>query len=188
MCETGAKDGCAAYNTLVRKGSYDGPRLAGCWAHSRRRFYKLHAAGDSGVATTTVERMADLWGPEADIGGKTPEARAAARQAVLTPIAAELISPWQKILPRISGTSKPAEVLRYTNTRRDIFERFLTDGLIELDSIIPSRQIASQSPACNGTNAPSGHKPSPGKTACSRDMMAVAGHGPASQRFCKPAR
>jgi hypothetical protein len=36
-------DGYAAYNKLVRKGSNDGPRLAGCWAHSRRRFYELHS-------------------------------------------------------------------------------------------------------------------------------------------------
>ncbi|AOZ71177.1 transposase (plasmid) [Rhodobacter xanthinilyticus] len=45
-------DGYAAYNQLVRKdGGNAGPRLSGCWAHSRRRFYELHAAGDSQVAT-----------------------------------------------------------------------------------------------------------------------------------------
>ena len=137
-------DGYAAYNTLVRKGSNDGPQLAGCWAHSRRRFYELHTAGDSQVATTTVERMADLWKLEAEIRGKGPEARAAARQAVSAPIVAELISLWQKTLPRISGKSKLAEALRYAITRRDIFERFLTNGLIELDSNIVERAIRPQ--------------------------------------------
>jgi len=86
-------DGYAAYNTLVRKGSNDGPQLAGCSAHSRRRFYELHTSGDSQVATTTVERMADLWKLEAEIRGKTPEARATARQAVSAPIVAERIRP-----------------------------------------------------------------------------------------------
>ena len=137
-------DGYAAYNTLVRKGNNDGPQLAGCWAHSRRRFYELHTSGDSRVATTTVERMTDLWRPEADICGKTPEARAAARQAVSAPIVAELISLWQKTLPRISGKSKLAEALRYAIARREIFERFLTNGLIELDSNIVERAIRPQ--------------------------------------------
>jgi transposase len=138
-------DGYAAYNKLVRKGGgNDGPRLAGCWAHSRRRFYELHAAGDSQVATATVERMADLWKVEAEVRGKSPEVRAAARQAVSAPIVTELFLLWQKTLPRISGKSKLAEALRYAIARRDIFERFLTDGLIELDSNIVERAIRPQ--------------------------------------------
>ncbi|MEY4891144.1 MAG: hypothetical protein RIQ75_2274 [Pseudomonadota bacterium] len=138
-------DGYAAYNKLVRKdGGNDGPRLAGCWAHSRRRFYELHAAGDSQVATTTVKRMADLWKLEAEVRGKSPTERAAARQAVSAPIVAELFTLWQKTLPRISGKSKLAEALRYAIARREIFERFLTDGLIELDSNIVERAIRPQ--------------------------------------------
>lgn len=138
-------DGYAAYNKLVRKGGgNDGPRLAGCWAHSRRRFYELHAAGDSQVATTTVERMTDLWKLEAEVRGQSPEARAGARQAVSAPIVAELFTLWQKTLPRISGKSKLAEALRYAIARREIFERFLTDGLIELDSNIVERAIRPQ--------------------------------------------
>lgn len=138
-------DGYAAYNKLARKdGGNDGPRLAGCWAHSRRRFYELHATGDSQVATTTVERMADLWKLEAEVRGRSPEARAAARQAVSAPIVAELFTLWQQTLPRISGKSKLAEALRYAMTRRDIFARFLTDGRIELDSNIVERAIRPQ--------------------------------------------
>ncbi|MDO5530326.1 MAG: IS66 family transposase, partial [Paracoccus sp. (in: a-proteobacteria)] len=64
-------DGCAAYNKLVRKdGGNAGPRLSGCWAHSRRRFYERHTAGESQVATPTLERMADLWKLEADLRGQ----------------------------------------------------------------------------------------------------------------------
>jgi hypothetical protein len=138
-------DGYAAYNKLVPKnGSNDGPLLAGCWAHSRRRFYELHAAGDSQVATVTVERMTELWKLEADVRGQSPEARIAARQAVSAPIVAELFTLWQQTLPRISGKSKLAEALRYAMTRRDIFERFPTDGRIELDSNIVERAIRPQ--------------------------------------------
>jgi transposase len=138
-------DGYAAYNQLVRKdGGNDGPRLAGCWAHSRRRFYELHAAGDSQVATATVERMTDLWKLEARVRGQNPAARAAARQAISAPIVAELFTLWQQTLPRISGKSKLAEAIRYAIARREIFERFLTDGLVELDSNIVERAIRPQ--------------------------------------------
>ncbi len=51
---------------------------------------------------------------------------------------------WQKTLPRISGKSKLAEALRYAISRRAIFERFLTDGRIELDSNIVERAIRPQ--------------------------------------------
>lgn len=138
-------DGYAAYNKLVRKdGGNDGPRLAGCWAHSRRRFYELHVAGASEIATTTVERMAELWKLEAEVRGQAPEARAAARQVVSAPIVAGLFTLWQQTLPRISGKSKLAEALRYAISRREIFERFLTNGLVELDSNIVERAIRPQ--------------------------------------------
>ena len=55
-------DGYGAYIKLVRKGGgNDGVVLAGCWSHSRRKFYELHVAKSSKVATETVERMAELW-------------------------------------------------------------------------------------------------------------------------------
>jgi transposase len=138
-------DGYAAYNKLVPKGGInDAPRLAGCWAHSRRRFYELHAAGDSQVATTTVEQMSKLWKLEAEVRGQNPETRAAARQVNSAPVVAELFALWQKTLPRISGKSKLAEAIRYAMARRDMFERFLMDGMIELDSNIVERAIRPQ--------------------------------------------
>jgi hypothetical protein len=138
-------DGYAAYNKLARKdGGNDGPLLAGCWAHSRRRFYELHTTGASEVATATIEKMTELWALEAFVRGKGPEARAVARQAVSAPIVAALFALWERILPRISGKSKLAEALRYAMTRRKIFERFLIDGRIELDSNIVERAIRPQ--------------------------------------------
>lgn len=125
-------------------GATTGPQLAGCWAHSRRRFFDLHAAGASEIATATVERMTDLWKLEAEVRGQSPEARAAARQAVSAPIVADLFTLWQQTLPRISGKSKLAEALRYAIARREIFERFLMDGLVELDSSIGERAIRPQ--------------------------------------------
>lgn len=47
-------------------------------------------------------------------------------------------------MPRVSGKSKLAEALRYSIKRRDVFERFLTDGHVEIDSNIVERAIRPQ--------------------------------------------
>lgn len=138
-------DGYGAYSKLVRKdGGNDGVTLAGCWAHSRRKFYELHVAKSSKVATETVERMAELWKIEDTVRGQSPEARVAARQERAAAIVHDLFALWQTTLPRVSAKSKLAEALRYSIKRRDVFERFLTDGRVEIDSNIVERAIRPQ--------------------------------------------
>ncbi|AQZ51896.1 IS66 family transposase [Martelella mediterranea] len=138
-------DGYAAYNKLARSdGGNDGVTLAGCWSHSRRKFYELHVGKSSEVATATVERMAKLWQVEEAARGQSPDARVAVRQQTSAVIVSELFDLWHKTLPRISGKSKLAEAIRYATTRRAIFERFLSDGRIELDSNIVERAIRPQ--------------------------------------------
>jgi hypothetical protein len=88
--------------------------------------------------------MAEIWKLEAEVRGQHPEARAAARQTFSAPIVTEMFTLWQQTLPRISGKSKLADALRYAIARREIFERFLTDGLVELDSNIVEHAIRPQ--------------------------------------------
>ena len=55
-------DGYAGYRKIAGGPHANGLRLAGCWAHLRRRFFDLHANGESVVATATVEQMRQLVG------------------------------------------------------------------------------------------------------------------------------
>jgi hypothetical protein len=74
-------DGYAAYRSLADPDRAGGPvTMAACWAHLRRRFYELHAAGLSETATWTVERMAALWAVEQEVRGRDPGVRRAVRQ------------------------------------------------------------------------------------------------------------
>ncbi|KGJ66072.1 hypothetical protein BJA5080_02720 [Bradyrhizobium diazoefficiens SEMIA 5080] len=99
-------DGYAAYNKLARSDrGDDGITLAGCWSHSRRKFYELHVAGSSEVATATLERMAKLWQVEKTVRGQSPDARVAARQQASAAVVADLFDLWQQTLRRISGKS-----------------------------------------------------------------------------------
>lgn len=90
--------------------------------------------------------------PHGGADGRSVEARdrnawpmsRGARQAVSAPIVAGLLTLWQQTLPRIPGKPKLAEAIRYAVSRREIFERFLTDGLVELDSNIVMRAIRPQ--------------------------------------------
>jgi transposase len=77
----------------------------------------LHVSESSHLAAQTVTTMAGLWEIEADIRGKDPPTRVAA-------IVAALFDLWEKELPRLSGKSKLAEVIRYATSRRTALERF----------------------------------------------------------------
>lgn len=138
-------DGYAAYNRLTRSDrSNDGVTLAACWSHVRRKFYELHAAGSSVIASQTVAQMAPLWAIEEEVRGQNPATRMVARQEKSAAIVAALFTLWENELPKLSGKSKPAEAIRYALGRRTALERFLADGRIELDSNTVERAIRPQ--------------------------------------------
>lgn len=139
-------DGYTAYRHLEKpeRGGNDAIVLAGCWAHVRRKFFDLHANGESELATATVERMRALWAVEDEVRGRPPETRASTRRQTSAPIVDELFELWEKQLPRLSQKSKLADAIRYAISRRRSLERFLDDGRIEIDSNIVERAIRPQ--------------------------------------------
>ncbi|NEV02829.1 IS66 family transposase [Bradyrhizobium uaiense] len=139
-------DGYAAYTQLAkaRANSNEVMALAGCWAHLRRRFYELHISGSSQIATQTIKIMAELWKVEEEVRGCDPAVRVAARQDRSVAIVAGLFQLWEIELPRVSGKSKLAEAIRYARSRRQVLERFLIDGRVEIDSNIVERAIRPQ--------------------------------------------
>jgi len=138
-------DGYAAYTRLADAHRPGGPvTLAACWAHLRRYFYELHAAGLSTTATWTVEHMAALWRVEEEVRGSNPEARLGARRATSAAIVAELFERWETELKRIPRKSKLADAIRYGMRRRAAFERFLHDGRLDIDNNTVERTIRPQ--------------------------------------------
>ena len=118
-----------------------GATLAFCWAHVRRRFYELAAAGPAPIASEALRRIAELYRVEDDIRGQPADARLAVRQGRSRPILAEL-EPWlREKLGLISQKTKLAEAIRYTLSRWEGLSRFLDDGRIELDSNTVERSI-----------------------------------------------
>ncbi|KNY18050.1 IS66 family transposase [Rhizobium oryzihabitans] len=131
-------DGYGGYRVLADKS---GATLAFCWAHVRRRFYELAAAGPAPIASEALRRIAELYRIEDDIRGRSAEQRRAVRQEKSLPIVADLV-PWlREKLELISQKTKLAEAIRYTLSRRDGLSRFLDDGRIEIDSNTVERSI-----------------------------------------------
>ncbi|MEJ5023691.1 IS66 family transposase [Brucella anthropi] len=141
-------DGYGAYTSMIkaqaRAGRNEQIKLAGCWAHLRRKFYDLHVSGISQAATDTVIAMTKLWKIEDEVRGKNADIRAAFRQEQSETIVARLFDLWEKELGKVSGKSKTAEAIRYAFTRREALERFLADGRVEIDSNIVERAIRPQ--------------------------------------------
>jgi len=131
-------DGYGGYRVLAEKS---GVTLAMCWAHVRRRFYELAAAGPAPIASEALRRIAELYGIENDIRGRPADERRVARQENSRPIIIDL-EPWlREKLGLISQKSKLAEAIRYTLSRWEGLTRFIDDGRIEIDSNTVERSI-----------------------------------------------
>ncbi|MFL6806765.1 MAG: IS66 family transposase [Xanthobacteraceae bacterium] len=131
-------DGYAGYRALAERGEVT---LAFCWAHVRRRFYELAAAGPAPIASEALARIGELYRIEAAIRGRQPEERRAVRQAQSQPVLAAL-EPWlRERLTLISQKSKLAEAFRYALSRWQGLTRFIDDGRIEIDSNVVERAI-----------------------------------------------
>jgi len=131
-------DGYGGYRVLAERGHV---RLAFCWAHVRRRFFELAAAGPAPIASEALERIAKLYAVESEIRGRSADERRDHRQEKSRPIIEDL-EPWLRTkLGLISQKTKLAEAIRYALSRWDGLIRFIEDGRIEIDSNVVERSI-----------------------------------------------
>ena len=131
-------DGYAAYKTLVnpaRDGSLaEHIQLAFCWSHLRRRFVEIERRGPAPTASEALSRIAQLYGIERSLRGRTAEERRAGRQAHTKPLVIALKTWFEERLKILSGKSLTAEAIRYGLNHWDGLIRFLDDGRVDLDT------------------------------------------------------
>lgn len=115
---------------------YDGGVIyeVACWAHTRRKFYEIHAAHPSPTTTEALDRIGALYGIEAEIRGKPVDIRREVRQARARPLLEDLRAWLEKSLRRLSPKSETAAALRYALSRWRALVRYLDDGLLEIDN------------------------------------------------------
>jgi hypothetical protein len=131
-------DGYAGFNRLYEKG-----RIveAACWAHVRRKFHDLYQAHRSPIAKEALERIAQLYGIEQDIRGRSPAERREFRQARSRPLL-EAMHVWLKAtLAKLSQKSDVAVAIRYAFERWGALLRFCEDGRVEMDNNAAERAL-----------------------------------------------
>ena len=131
-------DGYAGYRALAGRSDV---QLAFCWAHVRRRFYELAAAGPAPIASEALQRIAELYESEKGIRGRQADERHEVRKEKTRPLIVAL-EPWlREKLALISQKTKLAEAIRYVLSRWEGLTRFIDDGRIEIDSNVVERAI-----------------------------------------------
>jgi transposase len=132
-------DGYAAYKSVSTTGA--GPTLAFCWAHVRREFFDLTKTGPPPIAAEALRRIAALYDVEAEVRGKPPDLRRAARRAKSRALVEDLFAWFEAQLVRLPGRAPTADAIRYALNHRQGLERFLDDGRIDIDSNVVERAI-----------------------------------------------
>ena len=135
-------DGYAGFERLYNEQNPEHPvREAACWAHARRKFYDIHAAGDSPIAAEALARIAELYAIEAEIRGQPSEVREQVRRARAQPKLKEIHHWFIETVKKLSKKSELAGAIQYALTRWTALTRYCEDGLIEVDNNTAERAL-----------------------------------------------
>jgi len=131
-------DAFAGFNGLYESGAI---REAACWAHARRKFYDLHEATKSPIATEALTRIQALYAIEERVRGSPPDERRAVRQDQALPLLEQLRQWLAVTLKSVSAKSEIAAAIHYSLKRWEALSRYCDDGLIEIDNNCAERAL-----------------------------------------------
>ncbi len=119
-----------------RKAAEEAPGaivLAGCWAHTIRKFRDslAEAPGTAGLFVDDIKRLFEVE-RKADNDGLDPEARLALRAEKSRSILAALLARARRLRDEYSDAGKIAEAIGYLLNQRKPLRRFLEDGRLPI--------------------------------------------------------
>jgi transposase len=107
----------------------------------RRKFHDLYQAHQSPVAKEALERIAQLYGIEKEIRGRSPADRKDVRRARSRPLL-ESMHAWLKVtMARLSRKSDVALAIHYALQRWAALMLFSEDGRVEMDNNAAERAL-----------------------------------------------
>jgi hypothetical protein len=109
-------------------------RLAGCYAHARRKFEELHALGPTERSATALGYFQRLFDIEEQLRELPDEARHHERQLRSRPLLEEFKQWLDEQLAALRPKHELRGAISYMTTRWECFERFLESGAIPLDN------------------------------------------------------
>ncbi len=135
-------DAYAGFNELYAPGRKPGPIAeAACWAHGRRKLFKLAEVARAPLAAEAVRRIDLIFAAELAINGLPAEQRLTVRQQDVAPLVTELESWMRETRAKLSRHSDLAKAMNYMLTRWEAFSRFLGDGRICLTNNAAERAL-----------------------------------------------
>lgn len=105
-----------------------------CFAHARRKFFELHTAQKSTLATQALEHMAEIYQHEQVARSMTPEERYRYRKTHTEPILNAYMAWLKAIRAKTNDGTGIARAIDYTIKREASFRTFLTDGRFPIDN------------------------------------------------------
>ena len=113
----------------------------GCMAHSRRKFFDLHASNKSQIAGQALGYISALYDVEREVKNLTADERLRIRQAKSRPLA-DAFHQWMGLQRRqITDGSATAKAIDYSLKRWSALTRFLDDGQLPIDNNWAENQI-----------------------------------------------
>ena len=106
----------------------------GCWAHARRKFFDLHAAGGHPVAEQTLARIARLYAIEADTQDMDCAARAQHRVQHSEPELTALYDWLTQLRPTVANGGALAKAIDYSLKRWPALIRYAASGDLPIDN------------------------------------------------------
>ena len=153
FCESRAGEHCRTFlgewkGSLVcddyagyKAGFVSGITEAGCMAHSRRKFFDLHASSKSQIAGQACAFMSQLYEVEREVKHLSVDERLQVRQRESKPLA-EAFKEWMLLQrQRVTDGSATAKALDYSLKRWGALTQFLDDGRLPIDNNWIENQI-----------------------------------------------
>ena len=110
-------------------------------AHSRRKFFDLHASNKSLIAAQALQSISALYDVQREVKSLTADERLKIRQTRSRPLA-DALHQWMELQRRqITDGSATARALDYSLKRWGAFTRFLDDGQLPIDNNWAENQI-----------------------------------------------
>jgi hypothetical protein len=131
----------AGFNEFYAADRKPGPILeAGCWAHGRRKLFKLAEVARARLAAEAVRRMDAIFAAERTINGLPAAERLATRRERVAPLVAQFETSMREQRGRLSRHADLAKAMDYMLRRWEAFTRFLDDGRICLTNNAAERE------------------------------------------------
>lgn len=136
-------DGYRGFDQLYARERAGRARITevACWAHVRRKFHDVFAAGAAPLARAALERIGALYAVEAAARGRSAEERRELRREKARPLLAALRAWFAETQLQLSARSELAQAMRYALTRWDALVRYVEDGRLEIDNNAAERAL-----------------------------------------------